>query len=67
MERTENESDKKMYEAAKKNAKKVIAKAKQAETVKFCDMLEKEEGKGNLFRVVKQMVGKNRNVVGVGV
>ena len=57
-QRTRTDSDKKAYNSAKQATKKVIAKAQQAERVKFCDMLEKEEGRGNLFRVVKQMVSK---------
>ena len=32
----------------------------------FCEELEDEDRKGNVFRVAKQLVRKNRDVVGAG-
>ena len=36
---------------------------KDAERKKFCEDLEGEDGKGNVFRLAKQLVSKNRDVV----
>ena len=56
------------YSLAKIAAKRAIFKAKSDER-KFCEDLEREERedeKGNVFRVAKQMVRRNRDVVGAG-
>jgi hypothetical protein len=58
------EEDKKKYEVAKRAAKKEVSKAQHVERLKFGEMLDKEEAKGNIFRVAKQMVKNNRDVVG---
>jgi hypothetical protein len=39
---------------------------KSIETLNLGKMLEKEDAKGGLFRIAKQMVRKNRDVVGGG-
>ena len=53
------------YNLAKIAAKKrAIFKAKSDEREKFCEDLEREDEKGNVFRVAKQMVRRNRDVVG---
>jgi len=54
------------YCKARAEAKRVIAKTKEVERQKLGEMLEKEDAKGNLFRVAKQMVKRNRDVVGGG-
>ena len=41
-------------------AKRAIFKAKDAERKKFCEEFEGEDGKGNVFRLAKQLVSKNR-------
>ena len=38
--------------------------AKNEERKRFCEDLERVNEKGNLFRVAKQLVNKNRDVVG---
>ena len=43
-----------------------IFNAKNAEKLKFCEKLEDVDRKGDVFRVAKQMVRKNRDVVGAG-
>ena len=43
-----------------------IFNAKSAERLKFCEELKDEDRKGNVFRVAKQLVRKNRDVVGAG-
>ena len=43
-----------------------IFNAKNAERLKFCEELKDEDRKGNVFRVAKQLVRKNRDVVGAG-
>jgi hypothetical protein len=63
---TRSETDKATYQTAKRRARKEVASAKEAERVKICTGLEEAEGKGNLFRVVKQMRDKNKDVVGGG-
>ena len=40
-------------------------KAKNTERKKFCEDLERENGKENVFRLAKQLVSKNRDVVSV--
>ena len=46
-------------------AKRAIFKEKDAERKKFCEDLEGEDRKGNVFRLAKQLVSKNRDVVSV--
>ena len=41
-------------------------KAQEDERMKLVEKLEEADGKGNVFRVVKQMVTRNRDVVGDG-
>ena len=53
------------YNLAKIAAKRGIFKAKSDERKKFYEDLEEDE-KGNVFRVAKQMVRRNRDVVGAG-
>ena len=60
------EENKKIYNLAKYEAKKVISKAQEVERQMFCEKLVEEDKKGNVFRVAKQMVRKNRDVVGAG-
>jgi hypothetical protein len=58
--------DKIAYERAKCAAKKVISRVKEAERKEWSESLEKENEKGTIFKVVKQVVRKNRDVVGGG-
>ena len=60
------ESMKENYNRAKRAAKLAIFNAKNAERLKFCEELEDEDRKGNVFREAKQLVRKNRDVVGAG-
>ena len=57
------ESRKQEYYRARGAAKGAIFKAKDDERKKFCEDLEGENGKGNVFRLAKQLVSKNRDVV----
>ena len=59
----DKESRKQEYYRARGAAKRAIFKAKDAERKKFCEDLEGEDRKGNVFRLVKQLVSKNRDVV----
>ena len=54
------------YYRAKRAAKLAIFNAKNAERLKFCEELEDVDRKGNVFRVAKQLVRKNRDVVRCG-
>ena len=54
------ESRKQEYYRARGAAKKAIFKAKDAERKKFCEDLEGEDGQGNVFRLAKQLVIKNK-------
>jgi len=56
----------KVYNQVKRNCKRIVWRAKEDERKKMGEMLDKEDGKGKLFRAVKQMVGKNKEVVGGG-
>ena len=57
------ESRKQEYYRARGAAKRAIFKAKNTERKKFCEDLEGEDGKGNVFRLTKQLESKNRDVV----
>ena len=46
---------------AKGRSKRVVVKAQGEERQGYCVMLEAEDGKVNVFRVAKQMVGLNRH------
>jgi len=54
------------YGRSKNECKKVIGKAKEAERMNLAESLETEDGKGKLFRAVKQMVNVNKDVAGGG-
>jgi hypothetical protein len=58
--------DEAKYYQAKREAKRAIYKAQEAERTKFADELELANGKGAVFRVAKQMVRKGKDVVGGG-
>ena len=58
------EEDREEYNRVKRKANKLIAKAKEGERKKWGESLDREDGKGKVFRVVKQMVRRNRDVVG---
>ena len=60
------EEDKRRYDDAKRAAKRVISKAQEVERRKFGVKLEEENEKGTIFRVAKQIVRNNRDVVGGG-
>jgi hypothetical protein len=60
------EENKRHYQLAKKEAKKVVYKAQEEERRKFSDQLDVEDRKGTVFRVAQQIVRKNRDVVGGG-
>ena len=64
MDKLDMESRKQEYYRARGAAKRAIFKAKDAERKKFCEDLEGEDGKGNVFRLANQLVSKNRDVVG---
>jgi Reverse transcriptase (RNA-dependent DNA polymerase)/Endonuclease/Exonuclease/phosphatase family len=57
---------KKSYQQAKRNAKQAVSKAQEEERKRFGDELDDENRKGTVFRVARQMVRKNRDVVGGG-
>ena len=66
VDRSKAEMDKKAYEQIKRKAKDVIGQAKQSECTKCCESLEAKHGKGEVFKVVKQMVKRNKDVTGAG-
>ena len=45
---------------------KEISKAQAAESKSFGEMLDEANGKGNVFRIAKQIIRKNEDVVGGG-
>jgi hypothetical protein len=64
--RTDSVVDKERYQSAKKDARRIIAAAQECRRKQFAEDLVTAHGKGKLFRVVKQMVRKNADVVGGG-
>ena len=66
VDRSKAQMDKKAYEQIKRKAKNVIGQAKQSECTKCCESLEAKHGKGEVFKAVKQMVKRNKDVTGAG-
>jgi hypothetical protein len=65
-DKTKMEENRKLYQVAKCEAKRAVYKAQEEERKKFGEMLDEEDGKGNIFRVAKQIVRSNKDVVGSG-
>jgi hypothetical protein len=65
-DRQKAEVDKVAYKQAKRRAKTVIGKAKESESKRWCESVEASHRKGEVFRVVKQMKKRNRDVTGAG-
>ena len=57
-------ADKNFYNKAKRDARCIIAAVQAGKRQEFSDNLRSAETKSKLFTVVKQMVRKNRDVVG---
>ena len=55
-----------MYCLAKRKSKQAVYKAQSNEQKLLGEMLDAEDKRNGVFRVVKQMVRKNRDVVGEG-
>jgi hypothetical protein len=62
--RTGAARDKEFYLQAKRNARRLIAKAQDVKRQEFCENLITTAAKGKLFKAVKQMVRKNADVLG---
>ena len=60
------EEDRALYCIAKRNAIKAVYVAQSDEQKVFGGMLDSEFEQGTMFRVAKQMIGKNRDTVGAG-
>ena len=58
--------DKAAYKLAKSRSKRVVAKTQDEVRQRYCNMLVEEDGKGNAFRVAKQMVGLNKDITASG-
>src|SRR5208282_1745331 len=63
---TRSETGRAAYCKARKIASKEIYKAQETERKKFGAKLSEEDMKGNLFRIAKQLVRSNKDVVGSG-
>src|SRR6267154_2206710 len=66
MESISSEVNKGAYKLAKSRSKRVVAKAQDEVRQRYCNMLVEEDGKGNVFRVAKQMVGLNKDITASG-
>jgi hypothetical protein len=64
--KSRSDMDRQAYSKAKKVARAEIAKAQETGRKDFVNMLDKAEEKGQIFRVAKQIVNKNKDVVGGG-
>ncbi|CAK9296895.1 unnamed protein product [Gordionus sp. m RMFG-2023] len=58
-------SDNDIYKMAKRNAKKLIAKAQEEKRHEFAKEMECADGIGNMVRMAKQMSKKRQDVIGV--
>ena len=63
---SKTEEDRALYCIGKRNARKAVYVAQSDEQKMFGGMLDSEFQQRPVFRVVKQMVGKNRDIVGAG-
>ena len=63
---TLSETDRAAYCNARKVASKEKYKAQEKERNKFGAKLSEEDMKGNLFRIAKQLLRSNKDVVGSG-
>ena len=52
----EVQENKRIYDKAKRNAKKAVSKAKEEERQMCGEMLDEQDQKGSVFRVAKQIV-----------
>ena len=52
------------YQAAKRETKRAISRAQEAERKKFGEKLDSADSKGTVFRVAKQMMRRNQDVTG---
>ena len=66
VDKREMQENKRKYDEAKRAAKRAVSKAKDVERQKFGEMLDEQDEKGAVFRVAKQIVRNNRDVVGEG-
>jgi hypothetical protein len=64
--RTKSVHDAAAYQVSKRLAKQVVYKAQDAERKQLVEKLDEEEGRGNLFRVARQMIRRNKDIVGDG-
>jgi hypothetical protein len=64
--KSKNGVDKERYLCAKRDARRAVYKAKDTASKVFGEKLDSADGKGMVFRVAKQIVRKNRDVVGGG-
>src|SRR5580692_2836165 len=64
--KSKNESDRMEYYAARKHARKAVCDAQEVDRKRLGDKLVEEDRNGNLLRMAKQMVARNRDVVGGG-
>ena len=65
-QKTKTEQAGAAYQKSKRLAKKTVFRAQEAERKKLVEKIDEEEGRGNLFRVAKQMIERNRDIVGDG-
>ena len=63
--KSQNVKDNAAYTLAKNVARAEVAKAQEAGRKEFGDMLDKADGEGQVFKVAKQIVRRNKDVVGV--
>jgi len=54
----------KAYNIVRRNCKRVVGRVKEEERKRMGEAVEEEDGKGKLFRAVKQMARKNGVVIG---
>jgi hypothetical protein len=62
--KTRTTEDRVRYIEARRNARKVVAKAQDVKRVEFVSELDSEEGRRNVFRIAKQMIKERQEVVG---
>ena len=57
-------NNKMAYKKAKRETRKPVYEARERARKKFCDQLLQEKIKGNMFRITKQIMRHNKDVVG---
>ena len=64
--KSKTKEDRAAYDQAKRESRRTVARAQEAGRKEFGEMLDRKNARGQVFKVAKQIVQKNKDVVGTG-